>query len=48
MLKRELAEILADTDTRIGTHQVKVERFMERTHAALERMVAALSTVGEI
>jgi hypothetical protein len=43
MTKRQLAEMLADTDKRIGTHEVKVERFMEFTTAALVRKLEKLT-----
>ena len=41
--KRQLAELLAHTDTRIGTHAVKVARLMEFTTGALERKLARLT-----
>jgi hypothetical protein len=43
MTKRQLAEMLADTDTRIGTHAVKVERMMEFTMGALLRKAEKLT-----
>jgi hypothetical protein len=42
--KRQLAEILADTDKRIGTHAVKVARLMEFTHGALLRKLDRLTS----
>jgi len=44
MTKRQLAEMLADTDGRIGTHAVKVERMMNYTTAALLRKLDRLTT----
>jgi hypothetical protein len=41
MLKREIAKLLADSDTRLGTHETKVARLMEKSHAQLLRLLDA-------
>lgn len=42
--KRQIAELLADTDTRVGTHEAKVARMMEFTTAALQRKLDKLTS----